>query len=177
MVSALVRCAVKLLNLTPKERKAAYDAAYRALPENKARQAAYRALPGNKARKAAYQAAPENKARRAVWLAAYDAVPENKARRTARLCNVPIEIPYRPRPERCECCGGTSERALHFDHCHDSGRFRGWCCHRCNSGAGIADNPKLLRLRTLYIERPFKPGPINWAYPTNWKEREARHDP
>ena len=98
--------------------------------------------------------------------------PEGIARKTANLHKMPIEIPNRPRPENCECCGEASNKALHFDHCHDTGRFRGWCCHVCNTCHGIADNPRRLRLRALYVERPFQPGPINWAYPTGKTDQQ-----
>jgi hypothetical protein len=91
--------------------------------------------------------------------------PEGAARRIAYRAKMPIEIPNRSVPDRCECCGDIPTRTLHFDHCHDTGRFRGWCCHRCNCGNGIMDSSRLLRLRALYLDRPFQSGQINWAYP------------
>lgn len=91
---------------------------------------------------------------------------EYKAAKIASYFKMPIEIPNRPRPANCECCGGASDRPLQFDHCHDTGRFRGWCCPPCNGGPGIMDNPKRLRLRALYLERSFSSGPVNWAYAT-----------
>src|ERR1019366_8512060 len=105
----------------------------------------------------AYRSIPEVKAR----AKAHHSTPEYTAQRIASHCKIPIEIPNHPRPidNRCECCGEISTKTLHLDHCHDTGRFRGWCCHRCNTGGGIADNPKLLRLRALYIEPPFQVGP------------------
>jgi hypothetical protein len=167
--------------LTPEERKARQKIAcakYHAKPENKARSVEYyaknkarikarNATPENKAREKTRRAKPEIKTRIKASQVKYDAKPENRARQIATKVGTPIEIPNRPRPfdNRCECCGEISTRTLHFDHCHDSGRFRGWCCHRCNSGAGLADNPKRLRLRARYLERPFQPEPIKWAYP------------
>lgn len=47
--------------------------------------------------------------------------------------------PTRAAPERCECCGGLpngKNHSLHLDHCHETGRFRGWLCFRCNSAIG-----------------------------------------
>lgn len=61
----------------------------------------------------------------------------------------------RPRPERCECCGGLpGTRALHWDHCHVTGKFRGWLCHMCNVGIGcLQDNIEGLRWALAYLER------------------------
>jgi hypothetical protein len=128
----------------------AWTAAYRQTPEVKAREKMWRSIPENKAQKRAY-----------------NSTPEAKARKIAAYTDIPIEIPNHSRPfdDRCECCGEISARPLHLDHCHTTGRFRGWCCHGCNTGTGLADNPRRLRLRALYLERPFQPSPINWAYP------------
>lgn len=58
-----------------------------------------------------------------------------------------------PRPGLCEVCGIPSDRVLHFDHCHVSGKFRGWLCYRCNSTLGMAQD-SIPRLRALiaYLE-------------------------
>ena len=130
----------------------------------RAYQKAYHATPEAQARERARQRTPEAKAVAKVR----KATPKSLARHLAGRHGVPIEIPTRPRLDRCECCGEISATTLHLDHCHDSGRFRGWCCARCNTGVGIMDNAKLCRLRALYLERPLQPGP-NWTYPKNWK--------
>lgn len=47
------------------------------------------------------------------------------------------EAAGRPRPDHCECCGKPETgKALAFDHCHDTGAFRGWLCSNCNVGIG-----------------------------------------
>jgi Recombination endonuclease VII len=91
---------------------------------------------------------------------------EKSAKRLAYIHRTPIEIPNRPRPIVCECCGGVSGKTLHLDHCHDTGRFRGWCCGGCNTGIGQADQPHLLQRRLAYLKRPFQKGPIQWTYPS-----------
>tara|TARA_R110002012_G_scaffold211146_1_gene381924 strand:+ start:5163 stop:5627 length:465 start_codon:yes stop_codon:yes gene_type:complete len=40
-----------------------------------------------------------------------------------------------PEGTPCECCGKT-HRKLCFDHCHVTGKFRGWICGTCNSTLG-----------------------------------------
>jgi hypothetical protein len=43
-----------------------------------------------------------------------------------------ISEPTRPYPAACECCGVPVARRLHLDHDHETRRFRGWLCLRCN---------------------------------------------
>lgn len=135
--------------------------------ERKTRQKAWRSTPEVRARVIARRSTPAYKMQQSRWHKAWHSTPEYKAQRAAYYYDMPIEIPNRPIPERCECCGEISVKTLHLDHCHDSGRFRGWCCNGCNVGTGIKDSPKLCRLRAIYLERPWQIGPIQWAYPKN----------
>lgn len=71
----------------------------------------------------------------------------------------------RVRPDRCEVCGAAGR--IYYDHCHATGRFRGWLCRLCNVALGhVRDNPHLLRKLARYLERasakPSKraPGPL-----------------
>lgn len=61
----------------------------------------------------------------------------------------------RPRPDRCEVCQAfPGKRALHWDHDHLTGKFRGWLCSGCNSALGHAgDNIALLKKLIGYLER------------------------
>jgi hypothetical protein len=54
-----------------------------------------------------------------------------------------IPTPTRQCPDRCEACGDLpGKRALHNDHNHLTGTFRGWLCNRCNRALGfLKDSP------------------------------------
>ena len=41
-----------------------------------------------------------------------------------------------PQPKNCDCCGTLLTQTVCYDHDHETGRFRGWLCHNCNSGIG-----------------------------------------
>lgn len=64
-------------------------------------------------------------------------------------------VPLWPEPECCELCGGTNPtKGLALDHSHATGNFRGWLCDPCNTGLGFfRDNPVVLRLAAIYVER------------------------
>lgn len=58
----------------------------------------------------------------------------NGKRRRAKETEAP-----RPRPEVCELCGNPgSKLGIMFDHCHQTGQFRGWLCHGCNAGLALS---------------------------------------
>lgn len=62
--------------------------------------------------------------------------------------------PPRPEPETCEVCGRWSLQALHLDHDHKSGAFRGWLCGNCNRAIGlVCDDPERLRKLAAYLEQ------------------------
>lgn len=57
----------------------------------------------------------------------------------------------------CHICGATEvelPKALFMDHCHETGKFRGWLCAECNWMLGKAgDDPARLRKGAAYLER------------------------
>lgn len=61
----------------------------------------------------------------------------------------------REMPELCECCGNSQgERALSLDHCHETGQFRGWLCHKCNTGIGmLGDSLTTVSKAVEYLKR------------------------
>ena len=72
-----------------------------------------------------------------------------------------------PVDHSCDCCGKSVEDlTIHYgkngqavspwrlDHCHETGEFRGWLCHNCNSGLGrFYDDPDLLIKAIQYIQK------------------------
>lgn len=72
-----------------------------------------------------------------------------KAKREAER----VEVAGRPRPEICDICEGNHHLGIVFDHCHNTGKFRGWLCDRCNKTLGIVkDSPDLLRKMAEYLD-------------------------
>jgi hypothetical protein len=66
-----------------------------------------------------------------------------------------IEIAGRAPPDVCELCFKPDPREkIVWDHCHRTGKFRGWLCDRCNKTIGAAeDSPTILRAMADYVER------------------------
>lgn len=67
-------------------------------------------------------------------------------------------IAGRPRPEQCEVCGAFGKDfkrvGICFDHDHQTGKFRGWICSRCNRILGFArDNSELLVALSDYLKK------------------------
>ena len=79
------------------------------------------------------------------------ALAASKAQRLSLLPS-PTRLP----PEVCECCGGppNGAGALHLDHDHDTGEFRGWLCMGCNMSIGqLGDNLEGLQRAIEYLKR------------------------
>lgn len=59
------------------------------------------------------------------------------------------------KPANCEVCGeAQTPKNMHFDHDHETGKFRGWLCTKCNTALGLAnDSPELLLKLALYLEK------------------------
>lgn len=54
----------------------------------------------------------------------------------------------------CAMCGGTQERALNVDHCHETGRVRALLCTPCNGMLGNArDSIENLERGITYLRK------------------------
>lgn len=74
-----------------------------------------------------------------------------------------IRAAGRPPPldGRCEECRRV--RKLHFDHDHETKRFRGWICNRCNVSIGaLGDTREGLQRAIAYLdgELPWQSNPL-----------------
>jgi hypothetical protein len=60
----------------------------------------------------------------------------------------------RPEPPYCEICGRAPHegKSLCIDHCHKTGKFRGWLCHACNLALGnLGDSVENLQSAIKYL--------------------------
>lgn len=59
----------------------------------------------------------------------------------------------RPKPVTCEVCSGRGDaKGIVFDHCHNTDKFRGWICGRCNKVLGyVQDDATLLEKLAVYL--------------------------
>lgn len=82
----------------------------------------------------------------------------NSCRISRRKSRGQIDEPNRPKPDRCEMQGcDPGERGLVEDHDHDTGEFRGWICHNCNSGLGmLGDRKENILASVAYLNRSLK---------------------
>lgn len=87
-----------------------------------------------------------------------------EARRRGRWKAARLPSPTRPCPGACEICNKTDVvkrsariRALALDHCHATGKFRGWLCFRCNVGlARFGDSLDGIRRAYEYLQRAYE---------------------
>ena len=67
--------------------------------------------------------------------------------------------------EKCSICGRerkSDEKSFHIDHDHETGKYRGLLCPKCNVGLGIADHsPVLLGAWIVYLIKNNARG-IDW---------------
>ncbi len=101
---------------------------------------------------------PEYKARVNGYRAKWSERNPEKVKAHSRKSNWKIHgcpEPTRPEPTHCECCGNLpGNRAMHLDHCHVTGAFRGWLCTKCNSGIGmLGDNSDGIEKASAYLAR------------------------
>jgi hypothetical protein len=146
-----------------KQKLAQWDAAYRSTPEGKEkarlRQQKYReenrerVRELERARRAAMDPEARKLANRTRAREYYQRNPERWRAYGRKQRGLPD--PTRPCPDVCESCGRSNgKHGMHLDHCHESGKFRGWLCGRCNRGLGfIGDNIESVERLLAYMKR------------------------
>jgi hypothetical protein len=55
----------------------------------------------------------------------------------------------RRKPRECELCGKYHKRIC-FDHCHKTGKFRGWICDRCNHVIAMIETTDKNTLKIMF---------------------------
>jgi hypothetical protein len=127
-----------------------YGKAYRAdhAEEERERRARWRSANPERAREQAKQWAAGNPESRQRTKARY-----NRSTLYGLADSVGLELRDRP----CDICGraqGSSEKAHHIDHCHETGAVRGILCSQCNTALGkFQDSPELLARAIHYLTR------------------------
>jgi hypothetical protein len=77
-------------------------------------------------------------AARKKWKTANPEKVKEQVRRYSRKLRGQIEAPTHPCPAVCEACSQSpGKKPLAEDHDHQTGRFRGWLCHKCNLAFGL----------------------------------------
>lgn len=70
-----------------------------------------------------------------------------KVRTRKRLAKGIIGLPETEGTE-CEICARADE-VLCADHCHVTGKFRGWLCRKCNTALGMLGDSAIYAARAL----------------------------
>lgn len=68
-----------------------------------------------------------------------------------------IWLAYQKHDKRCDICGRHEseipETRLYMDHCHATGKFRGWLCNSCNRGIGfLGDTREAIQKALRYLQ-------------------------
>ena len=70
-------------------------------------------------------------------------------------CDISLEELIKRYTNRCQICRvKTKDFSICLDHCHKTGKFRGFLCNLCNQGIGLLkDDIKILRSCIAYLDR------------------------
>lgn len=140
------------------------------MPYTKGKAAEYRRKPDVKARKnakakAKYASDPKYKKKRIAEATAHRKTPLGKVMSRLRInnhyarkrgyaeCVEKAEVVLAAYNGSCDLCKELGELSdLVIDHCHTTGKFRGWLCGSCNTGLGyFGDSSHKLSLGIAYL--------------------------
>ena len=103
----------------------------------------------------------------------YSVMKAGEIKRTCRSCRkghkevlnkLRKENQYPDKDYSCAICDRTLEElGKHgqtrlqnwvLDHCHDTNTFRGWVCHKCNTGlGGFSDDLTIIERAVIYLKK------------------------
>jgi hypothetical protein len=80
-------------------------------------------------------------------------VAEQEYNRSRQRKSRGLPLPTRPCPSVCEICANPPGKiAMHLDHNHSTGAFRGWLCGNCNRALGfLKDSSDLCVAAARYL--------------------------
>lgn len=81
---------------------------------------------------------------------------KKKSEQQVKEQNIVRPIPSLEQPYPCDNCGKNiiTTRTIQLDHCHETGKFRGWLCKECNISLGnLGDNIEGLIHTIKYLNR------------------------
>lgn len=133
-----------------REQRKAYARAYRAThPKDRARE--------NEMQRRRRAANPEQvRAQRREGMRRVRAANPELYRAHGRRANG-LPPATRPAPSACELCNRPfGNKTPRLDHSHQTGKFRAWLCHNCNTGLGhFRDDPDLLKKAAALVDDHF----------------------
>lgn len=100
---------------------------------NREQAAAWRSANPERHHESSRQSAIRNVEKRKAYMRA-----NSQKHKQAKWKRLGYPEPTHPCPDRCELCDKPPKgtRGLHLDHCHSTGKFRGWLCQSCNTALG-----------------------------------------
>jgi hypothetical protein len=99
-----------------------------------------------------YYSDPDRHAKRNEYYRNHAKLPKSVEVRNKRRERQRVALAGRPKPVICDACERSGK--IQFDHCHLTGKFRGWLCSDCNIAVGrMSEDAAALRKLADYIER------------------------
>ena len=83
-------------------------------------------------------------------------IHKKKSEKNLKDLHIDRPIPSLLNPYPCDCCKKSifTTKTIQLDHCHETGKFRGWLCKECNISVGnLGDNVLGLVRALTYINK------------------------
>lgn len=66
-------------------------------------------------------------------------------------CTTPIHIIEKAFTTICAICSIDAKNKIRLDHCHKTGKFRGFLCNKCNTDLGALENKEFVCKANQYL--------------------------